>query len=716
MKTTTHHATALAGPAADARTSFKSMRQPTLATLGLGTVGEIFARGALPADAAGLIDRVFGPAGERGSLVISGASGIVGAGKAMQLGSRLEPFGVRVVALDFPGAPDGLGRQYPGLVQAFGREGAARIMSNVVRLTYDGTILPAELKGLRPRVLLEAIPEILEVKKAHYRIVRDAFPGIEIRSVTSGFPSAQLGVGIAHPAFPHEINKVWETVEREPSAVTQLLWALGLIPVPVADYWSFILDVLFCGVTLAGLRVHRAGNMPFWKIDKLTRRLVGPNPFRAHDAIGSKGADFLTWSCLHHLSQTYGPLFTPTPELVERKDTGQSWYPPDHFRPLVDWSLGAAELEEFRVRILGPLFQMTSLMLHEKRGHLAHMNAIGELCAQLRHGVVAMLREAGPEAAVATVEAYHRLHPEAAKSAWHPAAFEGMDAPEWQQLYVNAEHDGTVGVVTISRESYGWDVDRELNRALDWLEAAGIRRVIVTGDFHLSTQMVGADTSDFFAALDDLEAGLAITKGWPATGRRLHDEFEVSVAFVPGKRCLAGMLELLAHCHYLVAVEDARFGWPEVTLPVVPGMEGCHWPFRRTSKAHWPRLVQMLMTGEMVKAKDAAGWLIDFAGPMEEAIRTTWVLATGAGHGLERRPLVATALEGVPTDVSGMPPADGPANEAARRAIMACIQGSCQASLADALTVQAKHAADFLASPTCRAGRVGAEYARTMTA
>jgi len=148
------------------------------------------------------------------------------------------------------------------------------------------------------------------VKRAHYQVFRDTFPGIAIRSVTSGFPSKELGVGIAHPAFPHEINKVWETVDADSPAVTQLLWALGLIPVPVSDDWSFVLDVLFCGVTLAGLRVHRATNMPFWKADKLIRRLVGPNPFRAHDAIGSKGADFLTWSCLHHLSGAYGELFT----------------------------------------------------------------------------------------------------------------------------------------------------------------------------------------------------------------------------------------------------------------------------------------------------------------------------------------------------------------------------------------------------------------------
>ncbi|HZD05978.1 MAG TPA: hypothetical protein VE173_13790, partial [Longimicrobiales bacterium] len=499
-------------------------------------------------------------------------------------------------------------------------------------MTYDGRTLPDELAGFRPRFLLEAIPEILEVKRAHYRVFREAFPGIEIRSVTSGFPSSELGVGIAHPAFPHEINKVWEIVEAEPSAVTQLLWALGLIPLPVGDHWSFILDVLFCGVTLAGLRYHEASNMPFWKVDKFIRKLLGPNPFRAHDAIGARGADFLTWSCLHHLAGTYGELFRPTDDLVERKDTGQEWYPPNHFRPLVDWSLEGADEEAFRTWILGPLFQMTSLMLHEGRGHLTHMNAIGELCAQFRKGILTVMRDAGPEDVVATVEAYHRLYPEAAQAtSWFPEAVQDMDAPEWQQLWVNAEHDGDVGVVTLARESYGWDVDRELNRALDWLLEEGIERVIVTSDFHLSTQMVGADTGDFFDALEDVEAGLAITRGWSRTARRLHEDFLVSVAMVPGKRCLGGMLELLLHCHHVVAVEDARLGWPEVTLPVVPGMEGCHWPLRRAPREAWPRLLEMLLTGRPVAAREAVGWLIDAAGPLEEAVRMAWALAGGAG-------------------------------------------------------------------------------------
>ncbi|UCC74511.1 MAG: hypothetical protein JSV86_08145 [Gemmatimonadota bacterium] len=694
----------------------KAMREPTLQTLGLGNVIDIFQNGRTPADTGELVDKVFGDAGDRGSMVISGANGIVGAGKTMQLGSRLEPFGVRVVGLDFPSAPDGIGKQYPGLVQAFGREGADRIMGNITRMAYDGTNLPAELKNLRPRFLLEAIPEILEIKRAHYKLFRDAFPGIEIRSVTSGFPSSQLGVGIAHPAFPHEINKIWEIVEPEPSAVTQLFWSMGLIPLPVSDNWSFILDVLFCGVTLAGLRYHDSSNMPFWKVDKFTRKLLGPNPFRAHDAIGAKGADFLTWSCLHHLSETYGELFRPTAVLEERKETGQTWYPPNHFRPLVDWSLDADQSEEFRTWILGPMFQMTSLMLHEKRGHLSHLNAIGELCAQFRRGILAVIRSLGPESVIATVEAYQRLHPEAKQGkSWFPAVFEQIEGPDWQQLYVNAEHNGEVGVLTINRESYNWDVDRELNRAIDWLKSEGIDKVIVSGDFHISTQMIGADTSDFFSALENFDDGYRITSGWPATARRLNDEFAVSVGFAGGKRCLGGMLELLIHCHYLVAVEDAQLGWPEVTLPVVPGMEGCHWPFRKANPDHWPKLLNLLLTGRPARASDALGWLVDYAGPLDQAVQTAWKVASGADHGLQQRTVEAGTLKEVPTDIRDLPAADSPGMETARGAIIECMQQACALPLSEALAAQAKRSADFLASAACREGQVGAEYTRTMS-
>jgi len=687
------------------------MRPSTLETLGLGSVHDIIRRGKLPVEASEAVDRVFGPARSRGALVISGANGIVGAGKTMQLGSRLEPFGVPIVALDFPGVPDGLARQYPGLVRAFGRERAAAIATNVIKLSYDGSRLPSQLGLFEPRFLLEAVPEVLAIKRAHYDIFRSAFPDIEIRSVTSGFPQSELGVGITHPAFPHEINKVFEVVEPEPSDITHLLWALGLTPVAVSDHWSFVLDVLFCGLTLAALRYHDASNVPFWKIDKGVRRLLGPNPFRAHDAIGAAGANFLTWSCLHHLAGQYGELFRPTATLEERKDSGQDWYPPNHFRPVVNWTLDDEELNELRTWVLGALVQMTLLMVHENRSHPAQMNAIGELCAQFARGALAEIRSLGPDEAIQIVESYHRLHPAAADAAWHPDALAGFDNPEWQQLYVNAEHDGHVGVISIGRESYSWEVDAELNRAIDWLLTQGIERVIVTGDFHLAGQMVGADTREFFPALTDPERGVEVSRRWSVTARRLDREFTTSVGLIAGKRCLGGMLELMMHCHWLVAVEDAAVGMPEVTLPVVPGMEGCHWPFRRVGAEDRPRLLGLLLEGRSVQAKDTTGWLTDYSGPLDDALQVAWRVASGGEHGLKRRQLDEGVLDMTTADV---PYLTEPASPVARRAILDTVRAACGATLDEALEVQARHSGGFMTGEACRSGVIGMAARKTL--
>ena len=58
----------------------KAMRETTLQTMGLGNVIDIFSAGRMPVNAGELVDQVFGKAGSRGALVVSGANGIVGAG------------------------------------------------------------------------------------------------------------------------------------------------------------------------------------------------------------------------------------------------------------------------------------------------------------------------------------------------------------------------------------------------------------------------------------------------------------------------------------------------------------------------------------------------------------------------------------------------------------------------------------------------------------
>ncbi len=171
------------------------------------------------------------------------------------------------------------------------------------------------------------------------------------------------------------------------------------------------------------------------------------------------------------------------------------------------------------------------------------------------------------------------------------------------------------------------------------------------------------------------------------------------------------MLELLLHCRFLVAVDDSSLGMPEVTLPVIPGMEGCHWPFRRCEAKDWPRLLGLLLNGRPVKAKDAVGWLVDFAGPLDEAIQMAWSLATGTGTGLAERPLVANGLERVAENLPALSPAVG---EAGRKAILETIEASCAAPLAEALEVQARHSGNFMGSKPCHRGVIGGLWKKTM--
>lgn len=688
----------------------KSMRQSTLESIGLGSVLDIFQNKKLPISTEEMVGKVFGPENNRGAMVISGASGIVGAGKVMQFAARLMEFNVPIIALDLPGSPDGISKQYKGLQASFGTKGANDIMKNIIKLNYDGKTLPAALKHYNPKFLLEAIPENLELKKAHYALFRKEFPKIHIWSVTSGFPSKELGVGIAHPAFPHEINKVYEIVEDKPSDQTKLLWAMGLIPMKVSDDWSFVLDVFFCGLLQASIQFSNRTNTPYWKVDKYIRQILGPNPFRAHDVIGAKGANFLTWSCLHHLAKEYGPLFEPTSELAERKESGLNWYPENHFRPLLNWSLDENEKQELNAIVFGSLIHMTTIMLHEKRTDLSTMTTIGELCAQFTNGLPALIRKIGSDKAIQLVNEYHALFPDAAKTKWYPNTLKDINTNEWLQLYVNAEHDGKIGVVTISRESYNDDINTELNRAVDWLKIEGIKKVILTSDFHFSTQMVGADTTEFFAAINDSNIGEKISCEWTKTARRFYNEFETSIAFVHGKRCMGGMLELVMHCHYLIAPDYVKFAMPEVNLPVIPGMGGCHWTLRKTEKSNRSKMLELLLQGKNINAIEASGFLVDFTGSLEECLLMTSRVLEEGDAALPKRVVLKTSLQEIKTDLDDINWSDNPQILAAQKEISECVIATCSTSLDEALTVQSKLSAKFMSGQLFRKGKIGAEY------
>ena len=73
------------------------------------------------------------------------------------------------------------------------------------------------------------------------------------------------------------------------------------------------------------------------------------------------------------------------------------------------------------------------------------------------------------------------------------------------------------------------------------------------------------------------------------------------------------------------------------------------------------------------------------------------------------------ALEDVSKDVGDLASTGDSATEAARKAIWECVINSCGTTLQEALTIQARHSAGFMAGRECRRGAIGAAFTKTMT-
>ncbi len=125
------------------------------------------------------------------------------------------------------------------------------------------------------------------------------------------------------------------------------------------------------------------------------------------------------------------------------------------------------------------------------------------------------------------------------------------------------------------------------------------------------------------------------------------------VAAVSGY-CLGGGAELAMLCDIIIAADNAKFGQPEITLGIIPGMGGTQRLTRAIGKA---KAMDMILTGRMIDAAEADRMgLVSRVVPandlLEEALRVAEKIA---GFSL---PSVMMAKESVNLAFE-MPLADG---------------------------------------------------------
>ncbi|KQW31950.1 enoyl-CoA hydratase [Rhizobium sp. Root274] len=162
------------------------------------------------------------------------------------------------------------------------------------------------------------------------------------------------------------------------------------------------------------------------------------------------------------------------------------------------------------------------------------------------------------------------------------------------------ERRDRVAVITLNRpqalNALNSTVMRELRQLLSELETdAGIAAVVLTGSEKAFA--AGADIKEM-QSLDFVDA---YTGGFIGGWDDIAGFRKPIIAAVSGF-ALGGGCELAMMCDFIIASKTAKFGQPEITLGIIPGMGGSQRLTRAVGKA---KAMDLCLTGRMMDAAEA---------------------------------------------------------------------------------------------------------------
>jgi enoyl-CoA hydratase/carnithine racemase len=196
---------------------------------------------------------------------------------------------------------------------------------------------------------------------------------------------------------------------------------------------------------------------------------------------------------------------------------------------------------------------------------------------------------------------------------------------------VETRRDGPVCIVTLSREeklnALSGELERDLGATLDSADVRSSACVVLTGAGRSFS--AGADITEFRARTP--EAVIAYYRETGGVYERVATLPQPTLSAIHGY-CLGGGLELALTTDFRIADETAVFGFPEVSLGIIPSSGGTHRLVRLVGPG---RAKELFLLGERLDAAAALG-----AGLVNEIV--------GTGAALERALELARQLAELP--------------------------------------------------------------------
>lgn len=254
-----------------------------------------------------------------------------------------------------------------------------------------------------------------------------------------------------------------------------------------------------------------------------------------------------------------------------------------------------------RDRLLGIFFSQSFDVIDRGIGTKEDLNFGCQIALGFRKGPLDVMRDLGEAEVDRIMKRFAKERP----------GFPQPKAPlaEYQNFnrFVLVDRQEDVVIITIRRpqamNALTDDITNEVLSVLkQYHDDPEVKGFILTG-YGKSAFSAGADIGRFPEVLGDLEGAVGYCKDC-AKVQLFMDQMEKPVVAAINGMALGGGLEVALRCHGMVAVKNAFFQLPEITLGILPGIGGCVVPYRK-----WPQgaalFNEMVCFGKPLKAGEA---------------------------------------------------------------------------------------------------------------
>ena len=507
-------------------------------------------------------------------------------------------------------------------------------------------------------IVIEAVPERMEIKKAVYAELDEATPGHAIlASNTSSLSITEMGrqtlrpdkvVGF-HFFYPASVMPLVELISGEDTSRETLTTAFNFAqairkqPITCGEVPGFVVNRI---LNSAAGEVWRKQETEGLSIKKIDEAVAGSNvsPMGPFVLIDMLGLD----TVLHvaeYLNESYGDSFyvhKGMQKLVKdgklgAKSGGEGFYKDGE--PNVP---GEGDVDEATGEELADLFVLKSLVesckvLEEgvctvREIDLGMMAGAG---LDPRRGLFPPFWKADLEGLDATLEKLERYRESHGDRFAPPRILKrlvaqgrlGLKSGQGFYAYPQAEGEGKVKLEKRGDVAIVWlanppmnaispDVIADLGKVWEEVKADDEVKAMVVYSSLPVVYSAGADIKAF-TQMDTPEKGAKLIDDGHALLKELGESSVSTVAAV-NAIAFGGGCELAMACDFRVAAESAVFGQPEINLGIIPGFGGTQRLPRLVGEA---KAKEMNLTGDAVLAQEAREWgLADDLVPDEQLL------------------------------------------------------------------------------------------------